>query len=104
MTISKLIPGEVHMLLKNAITIFANMLSTLVLIRCILSWIPMRRTGMLVQLLYALTDPIILPIRAMIDKSPLGGGVGKSGVMLDFSPIIAMLLIGGVHRLLMQIL
>ena len=62
----------------------------------------MRRDGMLIQLLYTLTDPIIVPIRALLDKSPLGGS--KSGVMLDFSPIIAMLLIGGVHRLLMAVL
>jgi uncharacterized protein YggT (Ycf19 family) len=56
------------------------------------------------RLLFALTDPVILPIRALLDKSPLGSAGGRSGMMIDISPIIAMLLVGGVHRLLIQIL
>jgi len=94
-------------IIKIAISRFAELLQVLVLVRCIISWVRIRRNGPagpLIQLIYVLTDPIILPIRALIDKSPLGGGVGNSGVMIDFSPIIAMLLISGVHRLLMAIL
>jgi len=39
------------------------------------------------QLLHTLTEPILGPCRRMLDKSPLGGGM-----MLDFSPIIALIL------------
>jgi len=94
-------------IIKIAVTRFAELLQMLILIRCILSWIRIRRNGPagpFIQLLYMLTDPIILPIRALLDKSPLGGGAGSSGAMLDFSPIIAMLLIGLVHRLLMAMM
>lgn len=90
--------------LIGAITIFANILSTLIIIRCVISWFRMRRDGALVQLVHTLTDPIILPIRALLDKSPLGSNMGNSGMMLDLSPIIALLLIGGVQRLLISIL
>lgn len=93
-------------LIKIAISRFADLLQMLIIIRCILSWIRLRRNGPVgsfIQLLYMLTDPIILPIRALLDKSPLGGG-SNSGIMIDFSPIIALLLIGGVNQLLMSIL
>ena len=93
--------------LRNAITIFANLLQLLVFIRWILSLIRLRSSGPagpLIQLVYALTDPIILPIRALLEKSPLGRGMGSSGVMIDFSPMIAVLLISGVHRFLMTLL
>ena len=89
-------------IVKVAVLRFLELLQWLILIRCILSWIRIGRDGPLIQLLYTLTDPIIMPIRAILDKSPLGGG--NTGVMLDFSPIIAMLLISGVQRLVMTIL
>ncbi len=34
-----------------------------------------------------MTEPILGPCRRMLDKSPLGGGM-----MLDFSPVIALIL------------
>ena len=93
-------------IVKIAIYHFLNLLQVLIFIRCILSWVRISGSGTagnLIRLLYALTDPIILPIRTLIDKSPLGGG-RNSGVMIDFSPIIAWLIIGGVNRILMAIL
>jgi len=86
-------------IVSNAISIFLNVLSLLILIRCILSWFPMRRSGPVIQLIYAMTDPIILPIRSLIDKSPLGGG-GRSGMMIDFSPLVALMLISVIRQFL----
>lgn len=47
------------------------------------------------KLIYNLTEPILGPCRRMLDKSPLGGGM-----MLDFSPVIALILMMLVKQLL----
>ena len=35
------------------------------------------------------TEPMLLPVRKLVDRSPLGG----PGLILDFSPIIAMIVL-----------
>lgn len=46
------------------------------------------------------TEPILYPIRAIINKSPFGG----AGMFIDFSPIIAFILINAVSNLLIRII
>lgn len=77
---------SVSYILYTAIGTFAWLLYFLVFVRCIISWFPISQGNKLVQLLYALTEPILSPIRGIIEKSPLGG----RGMMIDFSPIIAL--------------
>ena len=72
--------------LQDTVRWLINILTALFLIRVLLSWMPMIRGGRIVELIYAFTEPILAPIRRLIDRSPLGG----PGMMLDFSPIIAM--------------
>ncbi|MBR5590764.1 MAG: YggT family protein, partial [Anaerotignum sp.] len=43
------------------------------------------------------TEPILGPVRDMLDKSPLGGGYG-----LDFSPVFALILMRLVQTLLIN--
>jgi YggT family protein len=76
----------VSVVLASAIGIFTRVLNFLVFIRCIISWFPVSNTNVLIQLIYALTEPILGPVRNIIQKSPLGG----PGMMIDFSPIIAL--------------
>lgn len=87
-------------IIKYAISVFASVLNILIFIRCIISWLPIRRNGPVMQLLYALTEPILGPIRSIIDKSPIGG----PGMMLDFSPVIALLLINAASQFIISIL
>lgn len=86
--------------LAMAIDLFANLLYFLIFIRVIISWFPIPRNNPIIQILYALTEPILGPIRYIIAKSPLGG----PGMMLDFSPIIAYVLIMLVKALLLSLL
>jgi len=89
----------VHYVLATAINYFAEILYVLILARVILSWLPIGKGSGLVRLVYNLTEPILGPIRGLIAKSPLGG----PGMMLDFSPIIAWLLIAGVSKVLLAL-
>jgi len=63
--------------------------------RIILSWFPMLKGNRLMDLLYQITEPILAPIRAIIEKTTLG-----KNMMLDFSPVIAFLLISLIEDIL----
>lgn len=77
------------LLLTQSVSVFANILHYLILFRVILGWLPIGRNNPAVQFLWMLTEPILAPIRRLLQNSPLGGG----GMMLDFSPILAFLFI-----------
>lgn len=86
--------GEIQGLLYVALNKFFELLEWLILIRIILSWLPIGR-NMITDILYTLTEPILGPVRSMMDKSPLGGGM-----MIDFSPVIALFVLRLIHMLL----
>jgi YggT family protein len=87
-------------LLVQGVGAFCNLLYILILIRVILSWFPMVHGSKPVRLLFSLTEPILAPIRGVIQRSPLGG----SGMVLDFSPIIAFFLLQLVQVVLIEII
>ena len=75
-----------------AISWIGTLLVVLIIARALLSWFPISQGGILgaiFVLVSSITEPIIYPIRRLVQRSPLGGG----GMMIDFSPMIAMLLI-----------
>ena len=87
---------EILDIVRQAISVFSQLLTYLILARVLLSWLPMiSRDNGLIRMLYALTEPILGPIRKMLAKSPLGG----AGMPLDFSAVFAALAIQIVHML-----
>ncbi|MBQ9090745.1 MAG: YggT family protein [Anaerotignum sp.] len=84
-------------LLVQAIGLFFYFLEILVFVRIILSWLPMGYNSAIGRFLYTMTEPILGPVRDMVNKSPLGGGFG-----LDFSPIFALILMRLVQTLLIS--
>jgi len=48
-----------------------------------------------VEILYTVTEPVLEPIRRLLDRT-----MGNTGVMVDLSPIVAFLLIGLIQRLI----
>jgi len=88
------------LILIISIDYFTMFLRYLIFARIIISWLPIDRGGPIVSTIYSLTEPILYPIRNAIQKSPLGG----PGMMLDFSPIIAFLLIQVVRSILQNFL
>ncbi|NDO46778.1 YggT family protein [Clostridium sp. MD294] len=87
-----------QILLIQTVNTFFKLLEFLILARVILSWLPIGRNNSLVQLLYTLTEPILSPIRSLLDKSPLGG------MMLDFSAWFAVILLYFVQMLIISLL
>lgn len=72
-----------------------QILSLLILVRAVLSWIPSVDYGHpLIRLIVRVTDPILQPVRRLLP--PVGG--------LDLSPLIAILLVQLVGQLLVKIL
>ncbi len=58
-------------------------------LRVILSWFRLSGSNPLVRALYALTEPLLVPIRYLVDKSIFGGR--KGGMIIDISPLIAFI-------------
>jgi YggT family protein len=59
----------------------------LVFARAMLSWFVRDPKNPLMRLLLTLTEPILGPIRSLLIKLKIGGN------MIDFSPLVALLLI-----------
>ena len=76
------------------INVLGIVLYVAILGRVIISWLPMSSENPIVVLLYQITEPILGPIRAVLPR--LG--------MLDFSPIVALLLIGLIQNVLLRLL
>jgi YggT family protein len=76
------------------INVLAQALALAIVVRAILSWVPMRLPFGIGELVWNVTEPILAPIRRWL---PLAGGI-------DFSPIIALLLIQLVAAMLVRVL
>jgi YggT family protein len=63
----------------------------------IISWLPIPKDNVIVRILYQITEPILAPIRGIIERSSLG-----KNMMFDFSPIIAFLLIGLIRNIVLS--
>jgi YggT family protein len=69
--------------IAGILILFTQILSLAIFVRSILSWFNMDPHSPLIQMLDAVTDPIIAPIRQIMPR--LG--------MIDFSPLVAILLL-----------
>lgn len=72
----------------SAIVILLQIIEYAILIRVILSWLPIPKDNQFIRILYQITDPVLLPIRNMIEKTNWG-----KNMMIDFSPLIAFAII-----------
>ncbi|MDY2778162.1 MAG: YggT family protein [Collinsella sp.] len=74
-----------------------NFYSMLILVYCILTWIPMRSDGLMADVA-AVLDSIVGPFLRFFSRilPPMGG--------IDFSPVIAVLALNFIERLLIGII
>ena len=76
----------------NFLNLLFSVLYFAILVRILLSWIPMSQDNVIIRLLNQITEPILAPARRIIP--PMGG--------IDFSPMIVLLLLYMVQRLLLR--
>jgi len=73
--------------IKEALYILVRFIDTLILVRVLLSFFPTLMSSKIADFIYQLTEPIMAPCRALLNRLGLGGG------MFDFSPILAFVLL-----------
>jgi len=79
--------------IKLALSIFIRIVNSLILVRVLLSFFPSLRYSKITDFINQLTEPILAPCRALLDKLGLGMG------MVDFSPILAYMILRFVQML-----
>ncbi len=79
----------VNTAIGTAVVILLQIIQYAILIRVIVSWLPFPKDNQFIRLLYQITDPVLMPIRNMIERTSWG-----RNMMIDFSPIIAFLILG----------
>ena len=79
--------------LANIIDKTVLVLSILIIARALLSWVPnlIDPRGPIAEFLYTTTEPILAPIRSLMPR-----------MMLDFSPLIAILLLQLIGQVLIR--
>ncbi len=80
-------------LIVNFVQLLGFVLWFLLIARVVTSWLTPTGGGGVVAFIYQVTEPILAPIRRAI---PATGGI-------DWSPLVAMLLLGVLVRLLSQL-
>ena len=78
--------------LVEFISIFATVLTWAIIIRALLSWFSISGAQPVFRLLVEITEPVLAPIRRVL---PTAG-------MLDFSPLVALLLIQVISNILVS--
>ena len=86
--------GQLFSSLALLVSMLFNVIYFLLVIRIILSWFGVNPYNELVQILFRITEPILMPFRRL----PLQIG------MIDFSPIIAFIVIAFLRNFLVGLL
>lgn len=86
----------------KAVDLVLKIFEFALLARVLLSWLPISRGNKLVDFLYMITEPVLGPIRNMLNRSKLLNNSMLS--MIDFSPIVAFILCDVVRNLVVMIL
>lgn len=68
----------------------------MLIVRVLLSWLPLSRPNAIVKFIYEITEPALAPFRKLIPASP--------SFPIDFSPLLALLVLDLLKGLLLGIL
>lgn len=82
--------------LKLALYEFVQVINFLIIVRVLMSWIVKDYTNPVANFFFQVTEPLLAPFRFLQQKLGIGG-------MLDFSPIIAMLVIQLLANMLLKL-
>ena len=80
-------------MIAQIIWVTATIFTLLIIARALLSWFPnIDRRNPAVDFIFSLTEPVLAPIRSVMLR----------GMMIDFSPMIAIILIQAIARVLLS--
>lgn len=79
--------------IKISLGLLFRIIDSLILVRVLLTFFPTLQSSRISYFIYQMTEPILAPCRAILDKLGLGMG------MIDFSPIMAFLILNILQRL-----
>ena len=88
------IVGEIFRSLALLISLLFNIIYFILVVRIILSWVGADAYNEIVQIIYRITEPLLLPFRRL----PLQIGA------MDFSPILAFIVLSVIRNFLVNIL
>jgi len=86
-------------LLQRFVFTLLRVYELLFIVRAIMSWFPQLQGNAFSNFLHTVTEPILDPIRRLLQKIP-----GISDMPIDFSVLVAFLLIDVLRMLLFKIL
>jgi YggT family protein len=71
-----------------AVKYLIDLLELAVFLTVIISWLPIQKDNRFIRILYQITEPVLAPIRNLLHRSAF-----TKNLMIDFSPVIAILLL-----------
>jgi YggT family protein len=80
--------------LVELVTIASRLLSLLIIVRAVISWVSPDPRNAIVAFVYRVTEPLLAPVRNLL---PAAGGI-------DFSPLVVLIAIQVIERLLVRVL
>jgi YggT family protein len=83
-------------IIRDALLVVIEVMEYAIFISVLMSWIPQARDSKFANILRLLTEPVLGPIREVTNKI-----MGERQMMLDFSPLFAIILlefIGGLVK------
>ncbi|TCO78962.1 YggT family protein [Marinisporobacter balticus] len=85
-------------IMKVSVAYFFKVLDFLIIARILLSWLNPNFDATIPKLIYQLTEPILAPFRNLLFRFGLARG------MIDFSPILAVLVLDFVGQAIVRLL
>lgn len=86
--------GILYILMKT-VSLLLSAMQLLMMLRAVISWLPVDEDSNIVNFLYAMTEPLIVPIRSLISRFE-----GLDDLPIDISFFIAFMLLSIVRILL----
>ena len=87
------------MILASITIRILRILQLLIVVRALCSWFPQVQQSAVGEFLYTVTEPMLAPCRGLLSSFQSG-----RGMMLDFSPVIVLLLLEFAERLVYALL
>lgn len=82
-------------IITKIVSVFLTILQLLMMFRAIISWLPIDEDSNITNFLYAMTEPVIYPVRKMLEHFNL-----LSDLPIDISFIVSFLLLSILQTLL----